>query len=99
MYHDPACLCAIAVIPDYIVVPLKILIEKHDVIIAGDIFFVNQVPFLATSSENIKLTTAQYLKDHRASTILSVISKVQALYAKRGFVIRLILMNRKFKLL
>ena len=61
------------------------------------IFFVNQVPFFATISKNIKLTTTQYLKDQKASTILSVISKVQALYTKRGFAIRQTLMNRELE--
>ena len=92
MYQAP-----IPVISNYITVPPKILIKNHDVILAGDIFFVNQVLFLATISENIKLTTAQYLKDHKASTILSVISKVQALYTKRGFVIRQTLIDRESK--
>ena len=52
----------IPVVSDYIMMPLKILIENHDVILADDIFFVNQAPFLTTISKNIKLTTMQYLK-------------------------------------
>ena len=82
------CQAPIPVISDYIVMPPKILIENCNIVLADDIFFVNQIPFLATISKNIKLTTMQYVKDQKASTILSVINKVQALYAKRGFIIR-----------
>ena len=87
------------VVSDYVAVPPEILSANCDVMLTGDIFFVNQAPFLATVSENIQLMMAQYIKDCTAPTLLVAILKVQAIYHARGFSIRCILMDNEFELL
>ena len=41
------------VISDYIAVLLKILSANQHIMISGDIFFVNKIPFLTTISQTI----------------------------------------------
>ena len=70
------------VVCDYIAVPSQILLANQQVILSGNIFFVNKIPFLTTISENIHLTTMLYLQNCKASTILKGLVKVWAIYAK-----------------
>ena len=65
--------------------------------ILGDIFFVNKISFFTTISQTICLTTAHYLTDQKPSTILKSITKVAAIYAKWGFIVKCALMDGQFK--
>ena len=87
------------IISDCVAVPPQILLVNQQVVLSGDIFFVNKIPFLTTISENIHLTTALYLQNCKASTILKGLAKVQAIYAKWGFKVKHILMDSEFELL
>ena len=62
--------------------PPQILTKNQDVVLTGDIFFVNQAPFLVTLSQNIRLTTTHYLKDHKPLTIAVALKQAMAVYAK-----------------
>ena len=64
------------VISDYIVVPLQILSANQQVILSGDIFFVNKISFLTTISDSIHLTTTLYIQNCKTSTILKSLVKV-----------------------
>ena len=77
VYQAPAL-----VVSNYVAVSLQILLGNQQVVFSGDIFFVNKIPFLTTISENIHLTTALFLQNYKASTILKGLAKVQAIYAK-----------------
>ena len=55
---------------DYVAVPPQILSANQHIMISGDIFFVNGIPFLTTISHTIQLTTAHYLIDQKPSTIM-----------------------------
>ena len=87
------------VVSDYIAVPPEILSANQHIVISGDIFFVNKIPFLTMISQTICLTTTHYLTDQKPSTILKEIKKVLAIYANWGFIVKCALMNRQFKLL
>ena len=69
------------VISDYIAVSPEILLANQHIVILGDIFFVNKIPFLTTISQTIHLTTTHYLTNQKPSTILKGINKVSAIYA------------------
>ena len=58
------------ILSNYIAVPLQILSANQHIIISGDIFFVNKVPFLTTISQTIWLTTVHYLMDQKPFTNL-----------------------------
>ena len=74
-------------------VPSSILNWYRQVTIAGDIMFVNKLPFLVTISRNIKFSTAELLQNQQHGTILAAIKHVYQLYSKRGFKITTLLMT------
>ena len=85
------------VMSDYVAVPPQILTANQHIVISGDIFFINGVPFLTTLSHTIHLTTAHYLADQKLSTILKGLKKVLAIYSNRGFTMKCALMDGQFE--
>ena len=85
------------VLSDYIVVPLQILSANQHIVISSNILFINKVPFLTTISQTICLTTAHYLMDQKPSTILKGLTKVAAIYANWGFIVKCALMDGQFE--
>ena len=85
------------VVSDYVAVPLQILTKNQDMVLTGDIFFINQALFLVMLSQNIRLTTAHYLKDRKPPTIAVALKQAMAVYAKWGFKVVQILMDGKFE--
>ena len=86
-----------SVISDYVAVPPQILSANQHIMILGDIFFVNKIPLLTTIGQTICLTTAHYLTNQKPSTILKGITKVAAIYANWGFIVKHALMDGQFK--
>jgi acetolactate synthase regulatory subunit len=70
-----------------------------NVILAGDIMFVNKIPFFLTISQSIKFGTAEMIKDQKAKTILAAIKQVWSVYRKRGFNITTMLMDGQFEVI
>ena len=52
----------------------------HDVILGGDILFVNGHPFLVTFSNNIKLTTSEPMVNRNVRTLMNGLTKAINLY-------------------
>ncbi len=63
---------------------------------AGDIMFVNKLPFFATISRHIKFSTSESLAYQKTDTILKAIKHVHQTYVKRGFRITNFLMDGQF---
>ena len=82
---------------DYVAIPPQILSANQHVVISGDIFFVNKVPFLTMISQTIWLTTTHYLANQKPSTILKGLKKVSAIYANRGFIVKCALIDGQFQ--
>ena len=82
---------------DYMAVPPQILSANQHIMISGDIFFVNGVPFLTTISHTIQLTTTHYLTNQKPSTIMKGLKKVSVIYSNRGFTLKHALMNGQFE--
>ena len=63
-------------------IPMSIMNRYRDVIVGGDIMFVNKIPFFVTVSRGIKFGTAEMLQTQLTKTILSAIKQVKGLYMK-----------------
>ena len=85
------------VVSDYVAVPPSILEKNRYVTLAGDIFFVNSVPFFGTISEHLRLTTTEYLPKRTGTLIVAALKRVKALYSKRGFLVKRALMDGEFE--
>ena len=82
---------------DYVAVPKHIQETNKHVSLAADVFFINKNPFLATISENIKLTTGKYLPNRRIQELLLGMKEAKALYTGSGFDVKTALMDGEFK--
>jgi hypothetical protein len=81
---------------DYTSVPKAILSRYQEVCVAGDIMFVNKLPFFVTISRHIKFSTSEFLANQKTETILKAIKHVHQTYSKRGFRITHFLMDGQF---
>ena len=77
-------------------VPDSIMSRYQKVTVAGDIMFVNKLPFFVTISRHIKFSTAEYLSDQKTPTIVNAIKHLHQTYAKRGFQVSILLMDGQF---
>ncbi|KAI2501035.1 Reverse transcriptase (RNA-dependent DNA polymerase) [Fragilaria crotonensis] len=85
-----------AVQATYTNIPATIMSRYRKVTLAGDIMFVNKLPFFVTISRNIRFSTSEFLTNRKSDTIFKAISHVHQTYAKRGFHIEVILMDGEF---
>jgi hypothetical protein len=77
-------------------VPRSIMEKHRDVTICVDIMFVNKIPFLVSISHNIKFGTIETIKNRQHKTILLGIKHIKALYAQRGFRVRMAHTDNEF---
>ena len=66
-------------------IPVEIMSRYREVIIGGDLMFVNKIPFFMTTSRHIKFGTVEALPNQTGKTIFAAIKKVKSVYMKRGF--------------
>ena len=59
--------------------------------------FVNVIPFLVTFLQNIIFITCKYVPTCTSGQLAKSIMKILKLYARCGFVTRLVLMDMKFE--
>ena len=85
-----------AVQATYTNIPATIMSRYRKVTLAGDIMFVNKLPFFVTISRNIRFSTSEFLSNRKSDTIFKAITHVHQTYAKRGFNIEVILMDGEF---
>jgi hypothetical protein len=78
-------------------IPASIMSHYREVVLGGDIMFVNRLPFFMTISRSLKFGTAESLKNQKDKTILISIKQVKSIYAKRGFKITHMLMDGQFE--
>ena len=74
-----------AVQATYTNIPGTIMSRYRNVTLAGDIMFVNKLPFFVTISRNIRFCTSEFLTNRKSDTIFKAITHVHQTYAKRGF--------------
>jgi len=65
------------------------MLERHrQVALETNIMYINEVPFIITTSRNIHFCTAELIKNEKADTIATLIKQVIQMYQRRGFTIR-----------
>ena len=61
-------------------IPSHIMDNYHEVVLGGDIMFVNLVVFYVTISGYIKFGTTEIIKNQQPNTILAAIKRVNEVY-------------------
>ena len=84
---------------EHINIPISIMERYRDVTIAGDVMFVNRIPFFMSISRHIKFGTAEMITTQKADTLMTAIKHVKSAYLQRGFKITHLLLDRQFELL
>ncbi len=78
-------------------IPISIMERYRDVTIAGDVMFVNRIPFFMSISRHIKFGTAEMITTQKATTLMTAIKHVKSAYLQRGFKITHILLDGQFE--
>jgi len=74
------------------------MLERHgNVTLAVDIMYINEIPFVMTTSRAIHFGTAESIKNKKISTIMIAIKQVIEAYKARGFQLRHILADEQFE--
>ncbi|KAI2491389.1 Reverse transcriptase (RNA-dependent DNA polymerase) [Fragilaria crotonensis] len=81
---------------DHANIPGSVVSRYRNVVLAGDIMFVNKLPFFVTISRHIKFGTSELLTNRKIETIFEATKRVYQQYMKRGFKITSILMDGEF---
>jgi hypothetical protein len=85
------------VVADYVEVP-RLLVQNNKVVtMATEVFFVDGTAFLITVSRRIKFVTVEHLQVRTATNLCKHLDRVLQVYARAGFLVRTILMDREFE--
>ena len=84
------------VTPEYTNIPATIMSRYQQVTLAGEIMFVNKLPFFVTISRHIRFSTFEFLKNKKCDTIFQAIKHVHQTYNKRGFKVKALMFDGKF---
>ena len=76
---------------------MEILSIHCDITLAIDIMFINKIPFLVTTSRNLKFGTVEALTNRQIPTIVAKLKSIIKLYEHRGFRVRVVLANPEFE--
>ena len=82
---------------DHTPIPSGIMEQYRDVILAVDILYVNNLPFIATISRYIHFGTVEFLHNQKSTMLAKHIKQVNWLYQQRGFHPIYALMDGQFK--
>jgi hypothetical protein len=77
--------------------PHVLMSRYRDVVLGGDIMFVNKIPFFMSISRNIRFGTSESLPNQSSKTIMAAIKKIKQLYSLRGFRITQMMMDGQFE--
>jgi len=74
------------------------MLDKHgNITLAVDVMYINDIPFVMTTSRAIHFGTAELIKNEKISTIMIAIKQLIEAYEARGFRIRHILADGQFE--
>jgi len=71
--------------------------EYGDVTLAIDIMYINEMPFMLTTSQAIHFSTAEMMKNETKSTIIKLIQQIINTFQSRGFRVKQILRDQQFE--
>ena len=83
--------------PEYTQIPRDFYRLHKFVTLLADVMFVNGIPFFITRSRDIKLITTEYIPSRTAKQLSSSLTKIVKVYARGGFIVRLVLMDMEFE--
>ena len=66
-------------------VPTNTLKQYQQIIMAGDIMYINKVPFFMSISWDLRFGTAQHLMNQKGTIILQSIKQIQQVYLQGGY--------------
>jgi len=76
------------------------LLEEHgNVTIAIDIMYINEIPYMMTTSQAIHFGTVEMIKNETKSTMIKSIQQIIDTYQGRGFKVKHVLGDRQFECL
>jgi len=75
--------------------PNELLTEHGNVTIAIDIMYINEIPFMMTTSRAIHFGTAEMIKNETNLTIIKSIQQIIDTYHGRGFRVKHVLGDRQ----
>lgn len=78
-------------------IPRELFEDNRDITLCIDMMFINKMVFLVTISRHIKFGTVEVMANRKAKTILKSVLNVHRLYKKRGFRIKIGLMDNEFE--
>ena len=78
-------------------VPPDILDRHRDLVVSMDIFFINKIPFLLTTSHNLHFGTVEAIPNRQVRTVLQAIQRMLAIYHAQGFRVRTIPADPEFQ--
>lgn len=73
-------------------VPPDIMRLYKAVTLAGDIMFVNEIPFFVMTSHRIRFSTTEMIANQKAPTLTKAVQQVKHINAQRGFIVTTIAM-------
>ncbi len=86
-----------AVKMDYVEIPKTLIQRNKFIYLAVDVLYVDRVPFLVTTSRNIKFITVEHTPIQTTSQLTQSLTRTIHLYTRAGFVVRTILMDGQFE--
>ena len=78
-------------------IPATVMSHYKNVTLAGDIMFVNKIPFFITISRHLRFGTAENISNQNMKTLLASVKQVKSTYMKRGFILTHVLMDGQFE--
>ena len=78
-------------------VPTTILKQYQQIIMTGDIMYINKVPFFMSISQHLHFRTAQHLMNQKGTTVLQSIKQIQQVYLQGRYKLTHLLMDGQFE--
>jgi len=74
-----------------------LLLQYKDVTVAVNIMFVNEVPYLTSTSRHIRFVTAEMIKNVKHETLMTALKQIVNAYKKGRFSVTVILADNQFE--
>jgi hypothetical protein len=80
-------------------VPLEIMDKCEDLVICGDIMFVNKIPFFITITRKLNFGAVETFKNREIENVIKAMKNVTSIYNKRGIKLKMALMDGEFEVM
>jgi hypothetical protein len=81
---------------EYLSIPRSIVERYQEVVLAVDVMFVDEVPFLVSVARGINLITAEFTPVRTAKNLAANIKHILRVYARGAFKVSTLLMDNEF---